>query len=263
MADVSTVAKVSADLFGTTLLDPEGGTPEGVIGPDGKPDAKRFNVYRNNVVASLCEALGDTYPAIKKLLGDEYFTALARAYVSQHPPECPVLIWFGGSFAEFIAAFPPLKPYPYLADVARLEWVWVQAYHAADAQVLDPTELGAIAPELLGGLGFVQHPAAAVVKSDWPIWDLFRVNRYDEEEQSEVDLSNSQSVLVTRPDFDVEVHLLAPAGDVFAASLFAGEKLDSAANSALQMSDDFNLSDCLSVFLSSGAFTGLCRAENA
>lgn len=263
MSNVSTIAKVSASRFGGALLNPEAGTPIGVVGPDGKPDAKRFNVYRNNVVASLCEALADTYPAIQKLLGEEYFEALARAYVAEHPPENPVLLWYGGDFATFVEGFPPLEAYPYLADVARLEWAWVQAYHAEDAAVLDPSELGAIPPEEIGGARFVRHPAAVVVTSNWPVWDLVRINRFEEDPQASIDLSAGQSVLIARPEFDVEVHLLARGADVFAELLFSGEALGDAANAALQAEEEFSLSDCLSDFLSIGAFTGLRRAENA
>jgi len=243
--------------FGAALLDPDRATPDGAVGPDGRPDAKRFNVYRNNVVVSLTEALGQTYPAIKALLGDEYFVALARAFVSRYPPESPVLLWYGAEFADFLTAFPPLAAYPYLGDVARLEWAWLQAYHAADAQVLDPADLGAIAPQDLGAVRFVRHPAVAVLASAWPVWDLVRANRFGGGGPEKIDLSSGQSILITRPEFDVEVHLVAPGTAVLLDTLVAGGTLGEAAEQALRSFEDFSLSDCLSECLSSGAFAGL------
>lgn len=141
---------VNAASFGRALLDPQMATPDGLTGPDGETAPKRFNVYRNNVIVSLCEALGESFPAVKALLGEEYFRALAQAFVTAHPPVSPVLIWYGAGFADFLDAFPPLKAYPYLGDVARLEWSWLQAYHAADAAPLDPAILGSVDPQRPG-----------------------------------------------------------------------------------------------------------------
>ena len=111
--------RLSTADFGEALWDPDAETPAGLIGPDGKIAPKRFSVYRNNVIVSLTEALEQTFPAIQNLLGEEYFKALARAFVVQHPPKSPVLIWYGADFAAFIEAFPPLEAYPYLATSAR------------------------------------------------------------------------------------------------------------------------------------------------
>ena len=245
--------------FSEALLDPDSALPDGIVGPDGKPAPKRFNVYRNNVVVSLCEALGKTYPAIKALLGEDYFNALARAFVSRHPPQSPVLIWYGATFPEFVDTFPPLEAYPYLADVARAEWAWLQAYHAADAAPMDPSELGALPPEDVGEARFLRHPAAWVISTAWPVWDLLRVNRF--EQAAEIDLGTAQPVLVSRPELEVELTLLRPGADVFLQNLFHGQSLGAAAMAAQEDCPEFSLSDSLSDCLSNGAFQGLATAE--
>ncbi|WP_209017416.1 DNA-binding domain-containing protein [Roseibium aggregatum] len=250
-------SKTGAKDFAGALLDSAAATPDGIVGPDGKAAPKRFNVYRNNVVVSLCEALGQIYPAVKTLLGDEYFNAVARAFVTRHPPQSPVLIWYGGAFAAFIEEFPPLEAYPYLVDVARAEWSWLQAYHAADAAPMDPALLGALDPEKVGEARLEKHPAALLVRSDWPVLDLLRANRFFPEDAVAVDLSLSQSVLITRPDLDVEIRLPYPGGAVFIEALFEGFALAEAAGKAQSQCAEFSLSDCLSDCLSSGAFTGL------
>jgi hypothetical protein len=249
--------RIGTSEFGRALLDPEAGAPAGLTGPDGLIAPKRFSVYRNNVIVSLREALEHTFPAIKALLGDEYFSALARAFVLQHLPKSPVLIWYGAGFADFIEAFPPLEAYSYLADVARVEWDWLQAYHAKDAAPMDPALLGQIDPDRLGLVRFVRHPAARLISSSWPIWDLVRVNRFEPDNAIEIDLNRSQAVLITRPDLDVDLYLLRPGGDVFLNALFEGVTLGDAAAKAQAQRQEFSLSDCLSDCLSSGAFTGL------
>jgi len=239
------------------LLNPDQPTPAGLVGPDGAPAPKRFSVYRNNVIVSLTDALGESFPAIKTLLGDDYFKALARAFVLTNPPTSPVLILYGGDFPAFIEAFPPLEAYPYLADVARVEWAWLQAYHAADAEPLDPAELGALSPDAVGGARFARHPAAQVFSSDWPVWDLLRANRFQPGADIEIDLGLPQAVLVSRPELDVELLLLRPGGDVFLQALFDGAILAEAASQAQQHSADFSLSDSLSDCLANGVFEQL------
>jgi len=252
--------KVSAGQFGEALRDPSAETPPGVVGPDGKTAPKRFNVYRNNVVASLCEALEQSFPAIGNLLGDDYFKALARAFVAEHLPSSPVLMWYGAEFGDFIERFPPLKAYPYLADVARVEWAWLEAYHAADATPLDPAEIGTVAPDEVGNIRFEGHPASRVFRSQWPVWDLARANRFDVDASIDIDLEEPQSVLITRPELEVELVLLRPGGDIFTTTLLDGATLAEAAAAASAHVEEFSLSDALSDCLANGVFTTLVKA---
>lgn len=253
-------SKVSADTFGRALWDPAEETPPGLIGPDGKTAPKRFNVYRNNVIASLCEALQQSFPAVESLLGEDYFKALARAFVAAHPPDSPVLMWYGAEFGDFIGTFPPLQAYPYLADVARAEWAWLQAYHAADAEPLDPGEIGTVAPDDVGNVRFKMHPACRILQSGWPVWDLLRANRFDPAAEIAVDLEVPQSILITRPEFEVELMLLRPGGDVFVIALANGATLAEAAAAASGHAEAFSLSDTLSDCLANGVFTTLLTA---
>ncbi len=132
-----------------------------------------------------------------------------------------------------------------------------RAYHAADAAPLDPAILGSIDPQRLGGVCFVPHPAVHVVTSAWPIWAIARANRFEPDEAEAVDLDESQSVMITRPDMEVDVYLLRPGGAVFTMDLLQGQTLAAAASRAQEEDDGFSLSDCLSDCLAAGAFSAL------
>jgi hypothetical protein len=107
--------------FSQALLDADSPIPIGLTTWNGSDPAGRFAVYRNNVFASLIDALADTYPVMLALVGNEFFRAMAKVFVQTNPPRSRVLACYGSGFADFVEDFYPARSLPYLADVARLE----------------------------------------------------------------------------------------------------------------------------------------------
>src|ERR1700756_5166315 len=141
-----------ADRFAAGLTDPTCPTPSGVLGPRGKSAAKRYNVYRNNVTVSLIDALVAIYPAVQRITGTDFFRAMARFHVRATPPTSPLLFEYGRHFPAFIQSYEYAQDLPWLADVARIERAWLDAYHAADAPPLPTAALAEGPPERLGGI---------------------------------------------------------------------------------------------------------------
>ena len=54
--------------FRAALFDPELAVPDSLKDGENQPAGKRFNVYRNNVIVSLKEALSESFPVIDKLI---------------------------------------------------------------------------------------------------------------------------------------------------------------------------------------------------
>ncbi|MEJ6708232.1 MAG: DNA-binding domain-containing protein [Amylibacter sp.] len=77
---------VDQKAFTQALLNPETAILVGLIDPKGRPAGKRFDVYRNNVIVGLMDAMETAFPVIQKLIGAENFRNLLGAYVRQHPP---------------------------------------------------------------------------------------------------------------------------------------------------------------------------------
>ena len=73
---------VTQSQFRTAMMDAGVAVPEGIVNPDGEKASKRFDVYRNNVAVSLSDALETAFPVVRKLLGDEFFRAMAGVYPS-------------------------------------------------------------------------------------------------------------------------------------------------------------------------------------
>ncbi|MEM6636697.1 MAG: DNA-binding domain-containing protein [Pseudomonadota bacterium] len=236
--------------FTSALLDPESAVPNGLVDPHGRPAERRFNIYRNNVAVSLGEALATGFPVLQKLLGQASFKALAGVFLRMHPPSSPLMMHYGREMPAFLQAFEPLAGLPYLADVARLELAMREAYHAKDAPALDPSRLGAIAPENLPNLRLSLRPATRVVRSGWPIYDIWAFNMI---EGAPKPSPGSQDALIARAEFDPEPHLLPPGGGAFLAALSDGATLGEAADAGAKSAPAFDLSATLGVLLASGA----------
>jgi hypothetical protein len=162
--------------FAAALLDPGLPVPLGVVSDNAPSLSRRFAVHRNNVVAGLVEALEARFPAVEKIVGKEFFVAMALAFIQKRPPRSPLLAAYGDEFAEFIGAFEPAHELPYLVDVARIEAARTRAYHAADAAPLGASELAQLDAKTLSGLRVDLHPSLEIVRSAHPVVTIWAMN---------------------------------------------------------------------------------------
>ena len=249
--------------FAAALLDSTLATPPGLVGPDGEPTTKRFAVYRNNVVVGLIEALQANYPAVCRIVGEEFFRATARAYVVAEPPSSPILLDYGGGFPNFIAGFEPAAPLPYLPDVARVERAWTESYHACDAASLTAEALAAIPPDCVVAARFTLHPSLRVVTSSFPALTIWRMN-VDDGVPSPVDPeAGGENALIIRPRTDVEVRSLPAGAAEFLAALASGRNLIGAARSAMGVEPLFDLAANIAALIDAGAFVNCSFSESA
>jgi hypothetical protein len=248
--------------FGAAILDSRKPVPLGLVGPDGQPSVKRFAVYRNNVVVGLIDALKEAYPAIVKIVGDEFFKAMAAAYVVTSPPPSPIMLDYGVGFSEFVEAFEPAKSLPYLTDVARIERAWTESYHARESRPFDIADLTALSPEQFGSLTFVVHPSLRIIRSKLPALSIWKMNTEGgTPEAIDVD-SGGQDTMIVRPDAEVEVRLMPPGGAVFLQQLLLGKTVTEALREAVADCETFDLTGNLSGLFEAGVFVGWKLADN-
>jgi hypothetical protein len=94
----------------------------------------RFAIYRDNVIGSLVTALADAFPVTRLLVGSRYFDAVAADFARQSPPVAPRLSIYGDLFPDYLRTLSTLNDLAYVPDVARLEWVRIEAYFAGAAE---------------------------------------------------------------------------------------------------------------------------------
>jgi hypothetical protein len=245
-----------ASAFSPALTDPARGTPDIVAGPNGKAAVKRYNVYRNNVTVSLIDALAAIYPAVQRITGVEFFRAMARFHIGETPPTSPLLFEYGRDFPAFIEAYEHAQGMPWLADTARIERAWLDAYHAADAEPLGANMLAAVPPERFGDVIFRPHPATRLVRSAFAAVTIFAANRGDGPIGT-IDAGTPEDALITRPADEVTVLHLPPGGAAFLGALMAGRPLGEAAAEALGETPGFDIGAGIAAMLEAGAFTTL------
>lgn len=240
--------------FASALVDPARATPANVSGPARKGAVRRYSVYRNNVTVSLIDALAAVYPAVQRITGVEFFRAMARFHVRTTPPTSPLLFEYGRDFPAFIAQYEYASAMPWLADAARIERAWLDAYHAADAEPLPPAALAAARQEKLADLVFIAHPATRIVRSGFSAVTIVASNRANEP-VGRIDASTPEDALITRPDLDVMLRRLPAGGATFIERLMSGRALGEAAASAFESSPSFDIAANIAGMIDAGAFT--------
>jgi hypothetical protein len=253
-------ARPFATQFASGLFDPHRPVPGNVVGPNGKRAEARYNVYRNNVIVSLIDALAAVFPATQRLTGEEFFRAMARFHVRASPPRSPLLFEYGHDFPAFIEGYEYARELPYLADVARIERAWLDAYHAPDVPVLDGRLLATIPASALPAIRFVPHPATRLVRSGFPAVTIFAMNR-SERPVAPIAAFVPEDGLVTRPAEEVVVRHLPPGGAIFLAGLLEGATLGDAAEAAMDAAADFDLAGNIAGMIESGACAAVRDGE--
>jgi len=151
-------------------------------------------IHRANHFHGLSAALAVAFPVTRQIVGEAFFDAMAQFYISQNPPRSRIIAQYGDTLGDFIADFPPAGEVPYLADVARLEYRRIAAYHAADARPLSLGDAGGLEGVLQRR--FTLAPATSIVASTYPIQSIWLANRPGEDPV--VDDWSPETVLVTR-----------------------------------------------------------------
>ena len=218
--------------------------------------APRFAIYRNNVFGSLVQALAAAYPVTCRVLGMPFFRGVARAYARAFPPERPELSAYGAGFAEHLAGLSPLAAIPQLVELARLEWLMIEAYFAADAPALVLDDLRAVPPALYPGLRLLLHPSVRLLASPFAAGSFWRIAREAEGAVEPIDLRRPQCVIVLRPYAEVVQTTISQGDHALLGAIEAGADLTEAARAATGAEPNHDLQAGLGRFLALGVFSG-------
>lgn len=248
---------VTQAAFCKALLDPRQKVPDGLTNPDGHQALKRFSVYRNNVAHSLSEAMLTGFPVLAKLVGDEFFREMAKVYLRIHPPASPLMMHYGAALPGFLESFPGTLHLKYLPDVARLELALRRAYHAADAQPIDPTALTKLDQPALMRSRLHMSPACEVLVTKWPAKAIWDFNMKDGPQPT----GGAENILISRVGFDPVAEVLPNGAAPFVRSLIKGRSFGTALGLATADTPDIDLTATVAVLIATQAITGIDKPD--
>jgi len=243
--------------FSTGLRN--GTLPPGMTAAAPTEVSRRFSVYRNNVATGLIDALAKRFPVIGRLVGVEFFRAIAIIYAEKHRPRSPVLSEWGETFADFLGGFPALEPYPYMMDVARIEWARGVAYHASDAAALTGRELVAAADAPLTSR-LRLHPSVQVLRLGHAGVSIWAANQPGEQPFQVAPTGPETALIFRNSRFEVSVCQIGAGDAALIEALLAGDYLEGAIGAAAQIQPDHEPHEVLVSLMQAGALVTPTRA---
>lgn len=218
---------------------------------------QRFALYRGNLSATWAKSLAAAYPVLQMLVGEEFFGGLAQFYGRAHPSDSGDLNRFGAHFADFLAGFPHVADYPYLPDMARLEWTLHRAHYAQSAQAISGEQLAAVPPEQLEQVRLNLHPACSLLASDWSVVPLWQAHQPDSGVEFPGQMQQASYGLVLRPQWKTDVWPLTAAEHAALSALQRGETFGAALDAAFELDEEFDVGGRLQQWLAHAVIVGI------
>jgi uncharacterized protein (UPF0276 family) len=254
-ANIDALAALQQD-FGAALADT--GALD-FLSPQLKGDPARLGIYRGNLTSAWRRALASSYPALHRLLGDERFGALARAYGRAHPAQDPDLNRFGAGLAAFVEASSTGAEswQEWLPDLARLEWLVHESWYAPDAAAAKPLDvLAALSPQQFEASRAVLHPSLRLLASRWPVAARWLADEPDGLAVPEA-MRGPGHALILRARWQVTVREAGAAEHAALARLAAGDRFGAAFDAAFDIDEDAPIAAWLDGWLKSGVVVGI------
>jgi len=204
----------------------------------------RLNVYRNNIVVSLVDALADIFPVTQAAVGEEFFRAMSRVYLLAQQPTSPVISEYGVGFSDFIRAFEPANSRPFLADLAALEHAMLTLTHSEEYQTLEHQAVADAfaAVEDPSVLQLNLPPTTQILAAPFAIGSLYNMYFSDGSESlHSVDLNKNEYLLLVKSHLYAQLHVLQKDEAIFIKHLIESKPLAQ----AVPDSETFNLGETL------------------
>jgi hypothetical protein len=204
---------------GVAQLGPaDGARARALVAGDERLSAiERLDIYADMYFYRLRDALAEDFAAVCAVVGEDNFHNLVTDYLIAHPPSHFSLRYAGRHLPSFLVRHPLSQRWPYLGDLAQLEWAILDAFDAPDAPVLDSSTLAAVPPESWPALRFQLTPSLRLLQLDWPADEIWK--QVQREEALAAPARAAVSVRVWRQDLCVYHRRIDPAERVALVAL--------------------------------------------
>ncbi len=186
------------DAFTLHVMTDDQSIVEHVVGTKNASSELRLGIYDNAYRERLIEALANDYEMLEKLLGEDNFRLMCTSYIKKHPSIYYSLRWFGSNFPHFLEYSPEKGTHDWEAELAQLEWQFIEAFDSANIETVSETDAAAIPPEAWPTLSFAFHPSVTMLNLWWNTLDLWKAAKEDAQPPQPVRLSQQSHCLMWR-----------------------------------------------------------------
>ena len=221
---------------------------------------ERMRVYVEGYPARLFESLQEAFPAVAHVVGMNAFGAMTERYVERVRPRSYNLNHAGEFLVEFLSRDALGTDYPFLSDLAALEWRVSRAFHSFESAPIEPTSLATWTLRDWDRAVLHFQPSLALVGSAWPILDIWH---HRETPLAEIDIDlrdRPQNVLVYRRDHGVQCVEIDGEQPQALSALLAGSSLGDVSRALSERDIDGSLvSTWFATWMRDGLIIGASR----
>jgi hypothetical protein len=138
---------------------------------------EQLEIYREQFWLRHTSSLLEDFPGLSGVLGQDDWERLVEAYLEQASLSSFSLRELGEGMPAHVERFEGLPHRNLCADMARLEWAYVEIFDAADTSPLDGAKLASIPEDAWPAARIVFSPALRLLKVRYPVADLRRALR--------------------------------------------------------------------------------------
>ena len=195
---------------------------EHVVGTKKASSELRLGIYDNAYRERLIEALANDYEMLEKLIGENNFRLMCTSYIEQYPSTYYSLRWFGKNFPEFLEYSPDKGQHEWEAELAYLEWQFIEAFDSANTETVSEADAAAIPPESWPTLSMEFHPSVKLLNLWWNTLDLWQAAKKDAQPPQPIRLSQQSHCLMWRDKLMTQYRSLEPDEAVALCVAIAG-----------------------------------------
>jgi hypothetical protein len=145
-----------------------------VAGNDRLTPAEQVDIYRRQYWLRHIDSLGEDYPGLAFVLGEDDFDAFCRAYLAACPPSSFTLRDLGDRIVQFAHAYEQFVPEKkaLALDMVRYENAFIDLFDGASPPPLDPAKVTGMPPEGWNTARIVLHPLLVLLRLSHPVHTL-------------------------------------------------------------------------------------------
>ncbi|MFT6331154.1 MAG: hypothetical protein ACJAYN_003104 [Bermanella sp.] len=133
-----------------------------------------LNVYTNNFIENGIRALSITFPTVEGLIGEDSFRTLSRKFLRQDAKASFDWAEYGITLPTFIEGQEALDTYPFLSEVAQLDWLIHGVQRQADKE-FEPSTFASLETGDTDLLRFTPAPGLQLLTFWFPVVDLYQL----------------------------------------------------------------------------------------